>query len=87
MICEIEECSMAPIYTSKLINNIHKLTIIIIIIIIRKVLAYCIVHLIKEELNNFKNYWNTHKLRHNRQSCLPSGIPNDLFDMPEFYGM
>lgn len=30
--------------------------------------------------------WNCHRLRKNVKSCLPAGIPNDLYDMPEFYG-
>lgn len=52
----------------------------------RKVLAYCIVHVVKTELKEFQADWNSHHLRHNNKSRLPSGRPDDLFDMPELYG-
>ena len=52
----------------------------------RKVLTYCTVHIIKNEFQQFKDDWNSHRLRRNTKSLLPSGIPNDLFDMPGAYG-
>ena len=52
----------------------------------RRVLAYCSVHIIEKELNDYKHHWNSHKVRHNSKSSLPCGIPSDLFDMPKNYG-
>ena len=43
-------------------------------------------HILESELNEFKEEWNTHSLRANSKTLLPSGIPNDLNDMPETYG-
>ncbi|XP_019859723.1 PREDICTED: uncharacterized protein LOC109587956, partial [Amphimedon queenslandica] len=49
-------------------------------------LAYTTVGIITRELEEFKNYWNSHKLRHNRKASLPSGIPQNLYLMPHLYG-
>ena len=43
-------------------------------------------HILESELDEFKEEWNTHSLRANSKTLLPSGIPNDLYDMPETYG-
>ena len=50
-------------------------------------LAYTIVGIISRELDEFKNYWNSHKIRRNRKASLPSGIPQNLYAMPHLYGM
>ena len=50
-------------------------------------LAYASAHLINKELEEFKEYWNSHRIRENRSVSLPSGIPNDLFEMPSVDGM
>jgi hypothetical protein len=50
-------------------------------------LTYVTLHLIESELNEFMEEWNTHKIRANSRSRLPSGIPNDLYDMPSTYGV
>lgn len=42
--------------------------------------------LLEKELNEFKDSWNNHRMRANHKSALPSGIPNDLYDMPSVYG-
>lgn len=44
-------------------------------------------NLLESELNEFRQEWNAHKIRANNKSLLPSGIPNDLYDMPQTYGM
>ena len=46
---------------------------------------YVTVDIIARELDEFKNYWNSHKIRSNKKSSLPSGIPNNLYSMPTVY--
>ena len=35
---------------------------------------------------DFNNYWNSHAIRANRTAECPSGIPDDLYQMPEEFG-
>ena len=44
-------------------------------------------HLIETELAEFRQEWNRHKIRSNSKTILPSGIPNDLYEMPQSYGL
>ena len=57
-----------------------------IIIIIRKCLAVVLENLLKRELQEFVLYWNTHCIRYNRHIECPSGIPDDMYEMPEEFG-
>lgn len=54
--------------------------------IIRKCLAVVLENLLKRELHEFMLYWNTHSIRYNSYTECPSGIPNDLYEMPEEFG-
>ena len=38
-------------------------------------------------MEDFVNQWNSHSIRPTRYSACPGGIPDDLYDMPEQYGM
>lgn len=35
----------------------------------------------------FVHYWNTHLIRKNKQCQTPSGIPDEMHNMPSMYGM
>ena len=50
-------------------------------------LAYVVSLQLDEELQNFVSYWKSHVMRSNNAMGLPSAIPNDLYEMPKFYGM
>ena len=56
-------------------NNIHKWS-----------LAYTVVDILQDEMEEFVLYWNSHPLRRNRIALCPHGIPDDIFEMPENYG-
>ena len=43
-------------------------------------------HIIEFELKEFQKAWNSHTIRNNTKSLLPSGIPDDLYQMPQTYG-
>ena len=57
--------------------------ITLIILYYRRCLLLCISRIVQTELDDFVEYWNTHKLRKNSHADCPQGIPNDLYDMPE----
>ena len=48
--------------------------------------AYVMGHFIEKDLDDFKEYWNSHMMRCDRKIGKPSARPNDLYDMPETYG-
>ena len=42
--------------------------------------------LLNEALYNFQTRWNLHKIRPSRTSGCPSGVPDDLYLLPELTG-
>ena len=42
--------------------------------------------LIEKALTEFKERWNAHTIRPNHLSGCPSGVPNDLYNLPEING-
>ena len=53
----------------------------------RQCLAAVFLPQLERELWDFVKHWNSHRMRHNRRAGCPNGIPDDLFDMPEQFGM
>jgi len=53
----------------------------------RQCLAAVFLPLLERELRDFVKHWNSHRMRDNRRAGCPNGIPDDLFDMPEQFGM
>ena len=45
----------------------------------RHCLCYCFQPLIERELQDFRQHWNSHRLRANRLDHCPSGIPGDIY--------
>jgi hypothetical protein len=43
---------------------------------------------IQNEIDKFVDVvWNTHQIREQRNTLLPDGIPNHVYDFPEQYGL
>lgn len=51
----------------------------------RKCLYYCFEHILKKDLEQIKQRWNSHRVRRNSASDLPAGVPNFLYSMPQYY--
>ena len=46
------------------------------------------VPVVQRELNIFKDtVWNSHRIRKQRHTLLPDGIPNHIYNFPEIYGL
>jgi hypothetical protein len=45
----------------------------------------CFSHLLQCELDQVKEHWNTHLIRHSRFGTV-SGTPNELYHLPELHG-
>ena len=42
----------------------------------------------QKELDIFKNtVWNTHRIRAQKETQLPSGVPNHIYSFPEEYDL
>ncbi len=51
-------------------------------------MAYIFIPLLQQEQNTFKDtVWNTHWIRKQTDTFLPSGVPNHMQSFPEEYGL
>ena len=51
-------------------------------------LAYIMIPLIQKELDTFKDtVWNSNRIRSQKDTALPNGIPNHIHAFPEAYGL
>ena len=53
----------------------------------RYALAYVVVPILSKELEDFKDDWNSHRLRRVSGAVSPCGIPEDLYAIPEVHGI
>lgn len=42
---------------------------------------------LQREIEEIKDYWNQHKIRLQKKTDRPNGVPNDLYDFPEEKGL
>ena len=51
-------------------------------------LAFIMIPLIQKDLDVFReSVWNTHRIRAQKDTILPDGIPNHTYSFPEQYGL
>ena len=51
-------------------------------------LSFVMVPLIQKELDVFREtVWNTHRIRMQKETTLPNGIPNHIYSFPEEYDL
>ena len=50
-------------------------------------LAFAIVAPLTRDINEFVKQWNSHCIHPTTYASCPGGIPDDMFQMPEHYGM
>jgi len=53
----------------------------------RNILSYIMVPVIQYQANLFVELWNNHRIRAQRGTILPEGIPNHIYEFPEKYGV
>jgi len=54
----------------------------------RLLLAFVMVPLVQKELDVFREtVWNTHRIRAQKDTNLPVGIPNHIHNFPDQYGL
>jgi hypothetical protein len=51
-------------------------------------IAYLMIPITQKELDLFKEtIWNTHRIRAQKDTCLPCVIPNHIYTFPQEYGI
>ena len=50
------------------------------------VLRFAIVPPLTKDINDFVKQWNLHRIRSTAFVSCPGSIPDDMFEMPEYYG-
>lgn len=54
----------------------------------RCLLAYIYVPVLQQELDTFKEkIWNSHRIRQQKDTNLPSGVPDHIYSFPAEYGL
>lgn len=44
--------------------------------------------LIQKQLDEFKDMiWNAHRIRFQKNTLMPDGVPNHIYDFPKEYGL
>lgn len=50
-------------------------------------LAFFMIPILQKELDTFKGIWNSHRIRKQKDTRLPHGVPNHIHNFPEEYGL
>ena len=53
----------------------------------RKILAYVFIPIVQREIDLFVELWNNSRTRFQRNTLMPDGIPNVIYDSPEEYNL
>ena len=54
----------------------------------RSILAFIMIPLMQRELDEFRNtVWNLHRIRAQKNTFMPDGVPDHIYNFPEEYGM
>ena len=55
---------------------------------VRMLLAFLLIPVLQKELDLFRTVvWNSHKIRTQKDTALPDGIPDHIYNFPETYGL
>lgn len=41
----------------------------------------------QKEIDTFVGTWNSHRIREQKNTVLPDGVPNHIYNFPEKYGL
>lgn len=55
---------------------------------LRMLLAFILIPVLQKQLDSFRNtIWNTHRIRTQKNTCLPDGVSDHIYNFPEQYGL
>ena len=62
--------------------------IIIVTFSVRLLLAYIMIPIVQKEIDTFVDVvWNSHRIRDQKNTYLPDGVPNHIYSFAEKYGL
>ena len=61
-------------------------SILKVLFISRDCFRLCFMHIIQYELDTVAHEWNTHRIRCSTNLTVPTGIPEELFFLPQIQG-
>ena len=50
-------------------------------------MVFAFLPVLMRELEEFVSLWNSHHIRPTRLAACPSGRPDDMYDMPQLFGI
>ncbi|XP_077974714.1 uncharacterized protein LOC144430568 [Styela clava] len=53
----------------------------------RSILAYIMVPIIQKHIDEFVSILNAHRIQEQKESKVPCGVPNHIYNFPECYGL
>ena len=54
----------------------------------RMLLAFLLILVLQKQLDSFRQtVWNTHRIRTQKDTFLPDGVPDHIYEFPEKYGL
>ena len=54
----------------------------------RKLLSFILIPVVQCQLDDFKEIvWNSHRIRHQKDTLLPDGVPDHIYNFPQEYGL
>ena len=60
----------------------------LVLLLLRMLLAFILIPMLQKQLDIFRTVvWNSHRIRFQRDTVLPDGIPDHMFNFPEKYGL
>ena len=53
----------------------------------RSIIAYVYIIVLEREMHLFVTNWNNHRIRFQKDTILPDGVPQHIYSFPEKYGL
>ena len=54
--------------------------------VFRHCLAFIYAPFLQKALDDFRDRWNSHRMRPNKKAGCPTGVPDDLYNLPHLTG-
>ena len=64
------------------------LTLLNFALLFQELLAFIMIPILQKQLDTFKaTLWNAHRIRTQKDTLLPDGVPDHIYSFPEEYGL
>ena len=84
--CKLYNYSHTVLYVQSAVIIIYSVNKLTLYILCSDCLGLCFINLVQNDLDRIRSEWNCHGIRKSRQTCCPSGFPNELYQLPQLLG-